>query len=128
MNYKEIIIYWEKSAKQDYKIFNHLYKKRDYTWCLFIGHLIIEKLLKALYVKKFKKEAPYTHNLLILIDKISLSLDENKFAIFTEINTFNIESRYPDYKLQFYKKCNKKFSNYYYKQIKEFYKWLKKMI
>ena len=116
MNYKEIITYWEKSAGQDYKIFNHLYKKKDYTWCLFIGHLIIEKLLKALYVKKFKKEAPYTHNLLILIDKISLSLDENKFAIFTEINTFNIESRYPDYKLQFYKKCNKKFSNYYYKQ------------
>ena len=80
MDYKKIIEYWEKNAKQDYKTFNHLYEKKDYTWCLFIGHLIIEKILKALYVKKFKKESPYTHNLLILINKLSLKINEDIFA------------------------------------------------
>jgi len=128
VDYKEIVEYWLKNARQDYRTFNHLYNKKDYSWCLFIGHLIIEKVLKALYVKKYKKESPYTHNILFLIDKISLKIDENMFATLAEINTFNIEARYPDYKLQFYKKCNKKFTAYYYKKIKEIYKWLKKMI
>ncbi|MCG8603545.1 HEPN domain-containing protein, partial [bacterium] len=29
----------------------HLFEKEDYHWALYIGHLVIEKLLKAYYVK-----------------------------------------------------------------------------
>jgi len=29
----------------------HLFEKGDNTWSLFIGHLVLEKLLKAWYVK-----------------------------------------------------------------------------
>jgi len=28
-----------------------LLENRHYTWALFVGHLVLEKLLKALYVK-----------------------------------------------------------------------------
>ena len=28
-----------------------LFEKSHYTWALFIGHLVIEKLLKALYMQ-----------------------------------------------------------------------------
>jgi hypothetical protein len=41
----------------------HLYEKKHYTWSLFIGHLVIEKLLKALYTQKFSNNPPYTHDL-----------------------------------------------------------------
>lgn len=30
---------------------DHLFEKRDYHWALFIGHLVLEKMLKALYDK-----------------------------------------------------------------------------
>jgi HEPN domain-containing protein len=47
MNKEELMNYWIKSADRDLKTMNHLFEKNDYTWALFIGHLIIEKLLKA---------------------------------------------------------------------------------
>ena len=33
----------------------HLIKSKDYSWALFLGHLVIEKNLKAIYVKRFQK-------------------------------------------------------------------------
>lgn len=31
---------------------HNLYKVGEYHWALFVGHLVIEKLLKAIYVEK----------------------------------------------------------------------------
>lgn len=52
MNKKEILEYWLKSADIDYKTMQYLFKGKDYSWSLFIGHIVVEKLLKAYYVKK----------------------------------------------------------------------------
>jgi HEPN domain-containing protein len=46
---------WTESAERDWKTMNHLVKSKDYAWSLFLGHLVIEKLLKALIVKKISK-------------------------------------------------------------------------
>ena len=43
------IKYWMESSENDYDAMKNLYKSKNYNWCLFIGHLVIEKLLKALY-------------------------------------------------------------------------------
>ena len=47
----ELINYWLKSAESDIKVAEHLFEKGDYHYCLFLGHLVLEKALKALYVK-----------------------------------------------------------------------------
>ncbi len=60
----EIITYWIKISDKDYKTMNNLFKSGDYHWALFLGHLVIEKLLKAYFVKKVSSYPPYTHNLL----------------------------------------------------------------
>lgn len=49
------IEYWVESSEDDYKAMNNSYASKDYVWSLFIGHLAIEKLLKAVYSKKVKK-------------------------------------------------------------------------
>jgi HEPN domain-containing protein len=46
MDIKELITYWEKSAKNDLETAKLLFKKGKYHWCLFISHLVIEKALK----------------------------------------------------------------------------------
>ena len=51
MTKDEHIIYWKETAEKDYQTMKHLFQTGDYNWALFIGHLVIEKLLKALYVK-----------------------------------------------------------------------------
>ena len=51
MNKLELIKYWEETSDKDYITMQHLYNSGDYHWSLFIGHIVIEKLLKACYVK-----------------------------------------------------------------------------
>jgi len=57
---------------------NHLFEKKDYTWALFVGHLIIEKLLKAYYVKNVDNTPPFTHNLITLSKKSGIKLSEER--------------------------------------------------
>ena len=47
-----------------------LYESKSYGWSLFLGHISIEKLLKALFVKKNGNHAPFTHNLYRLAELI----------------------------------------------------------
>ena len=51
MDKASLIAHWVKSSKIDFRAMEHLFKKKDYTWALFIGHLVIEKLLKAYYIR-----------------------------------------------------------------------------
>jgi HEPN domain-containing protein len=44
MNKEELITYWINSSDRDFQAMIHLLEKGDYTWALFIGHLVIEKL------------------------------------------------------------------------------------
>ena len=45
-------------------ITQNLIKTHEYSWALFMGHLVIEKLLKALYVKRLLKHPLFSHDLL----------------------------------------------------------------
>lgn len=65
-----------------------------------------------------------THNLLMLAKKGDLELTEQNVEHLAEINTFNIEARYPDDKFRFYKKCTVAFTEKHIKIIKEFRHWL----
>ena len=51
--------YWLNSADRDYETMKIMYENKRNTWSLFLGHLVIEKLLKGLYAKN-NKENPYT--------------------------------------------------------------------
>jgi HEPN domain-containing protein len=103
---------------------NNLFESKDYVWSLFIGHLVIEKLLKALIVKRDQEVVPKIHNLNKLADVALLKLDEVQKNLLDVITSFNIEARYPDYKNEFYKKCDYKFTSEHINQIKELRLWL----
>lgn len=126
MNMKNEIDYWLKSAEHDLKTAEVLLKNRRYDWCLFVGHLIIEKTLKAFYVRDNKQMPPKTHKLEIIAEKTQLKLSHDQINFLKEINNFNIEARYPDDKFTFYKLCTKKFTKDYFAKIKGFHKWLLK--
>ncbi len=38
----KIIDYWKDSSNQNYATMNNLLKSRDYSWALFIGHLVLD--------------------------------------------------------------------------------------
>lgn len=126
MTKDEIINYWLNSASADLKAMNSLFKSGHYIWALFLGHLVIEKLLKAVYVKNIGTNVPYIHNLVRIAEEAKMGLTEKQKDFLAEVTTFNIKSRYPDYKGRFYKKATRKFTAHYLKEIKEFRQWLLK--
>ncbi|MCK4798708.1 MAG: HEPN domain-containing protein [Spirochaetes bacterium] len=128
MTKDELIEYWLKTSNKDYITMEHLFQTDDYSWSLFIGHLVIEKLLKAYYVKNIDKNVPLIHDLLRLAKKSNLSLSEEHEDFLDTVTSFNIRVRYDDYKLEFYNKCTKDFTTNFIKKIKDFRKWIKKML
>ncbi|MCC6545303.1 MAG: HEPN domain-containing protein [Nitrospirae bacterium] len=49
------ISYWHSSAKYDLSVATAMFKSKKYPYSLFMGHLALEKLLKALIVKNTNK-------------------------------------------------------------------------
>ncbi len=128
MTKKEKIFYWLKSAEHDLDTAIALYDKSKYDWCLFMGHLVLEKILKAFWVRDSKKEVPFTHNLVELVKGTKIKLTDEQKEWLANINSFNIQARYPDYKFNFYKLCTKEFTSKRFDEIKEFYQWLRSQL
>ena len=128
MTKDKVIDYWLNSSNTDLKAMKSLFRSGHYIWALFLGHLVIEKLLKAVYVKNIDTNVPYIHNLTKVAEEAKLELTEEQKDFLDEVTTFNIKARYPDYKGRFYKKATKKFTEHYIKEIKEFRKCLIKNI
>lgn len=93
-NLEKVIDYWKESSDHNFATMKNLMKSKDYSWALFIGHLVIEKLLKAHYVKTQKKHAIFTHDLLRLSSKCDLELTDEFEEWMDDISTFNLNARY----------------------------------
>jgi HEPN domain-containing protein len=123
MDKQEHINYWLKTSEMDLSSMETIHHAGKYTVALFMGHLALEKLLKAFWVKTHPDNfPPKTHNLLKIAEEAEVELNESEIAFLLEVNEFNLETRYPDFKLDFYKKCTKQFSSDYILKIKEIYK------
>lgn len=130
MNNIDLMNYWIESSDEDYNVMLDLKEKNRNTYCLFFGQMVIEKLLKALYAKN-NKGAPYapkTHDLLYLAEKLNLELTEEQEVILNEITTFNLSTRYDDYKRAFYNKCTDEYTEEQINKIKEVKAWLEIML
>ncbi|MHB8791026.1 MAG: HEPN domain-containing protein [Desulfobulbaceae bacterium] len=124
----EIIEFWKFEAAEAMKVANHLFEKRDYSYALFFGHLAVEKLLKAIYVKNIAETVPRTHNLPRLAKEAGLNVSPEKQHDLIRITAFNLEARYPDYKREFRVKCTKSFTKTELEKIEEVHEWLRSIL
>ena len=124
----DIVNYWVETANLDYLTMLNLYESKDYHWSLFMGHLVIEKLLKAIYVKRNDDQPPRIHDLLRLAERAKVQTIDEQMDILDLITTFNINARYPDYKQSFYKKCTQEFTAANIENIKGLRTWLLSII
>jgi len=73
-----------KQAQYDMETADYLFEGERYFYAVFMCHLSIEKGLKGLYVKRFNKTPPKTHNLIYLIEFINIDIPGNHYdVIFT---------------------------------------------
>ena len=127
MNSIDLMEYWFKSADEDYDTMLYMKEGKKNTQCLFMGHLVIEKLLKGLYAKNNSDDpiAPKIHNLILLFQKANLEVPAEIREKIQTINTFNISARYDDYKRTFDEKCTDGYTSKQVENVEEVRKWLK---
>lgn len=124
-NKDKLIEYWITGSDDDYETMIAMFDSKRFSWPLFIGHLMIEKLLKAYYVKVKSDYPPFIHNLLRLAEKAEMSLTDDIKKQLVTITAFNINARYDDYKMSFKKKCTTEFTEEWIDKLKELRTWMK---
>ena len=127
-NVDNAIAVWIKSSDDNFDEMLDFYKIGRNNWSLFIGHLCIEKLLKAYYIKIYHKHSGNWHNLIRIAELTDLELTKEQKADFAMITTFNISARYDDYKQNFYKKCTPEFTEICIEKIKSYRQWIKGLL
>jgi len=125
LNIQKLKDYWTTSSDNDFSTMVDMFSTMHYNWSLFLGHLVIEKLLKAYYVQATENFPPLIHDLRRLGELAGLEFDENKKIILDTISRFNINARYDDYKSNFYKLCTKEFTEIWITTIKDIRQWIK---
>ncbi len=125
---EKIISHWIENSDKDFKTMIDLVETNNNNWALFLGHLVLEKLLKALYVKLKDEYPPLIHDLRRICEKAEVPLDMNRSIMLDSISRFNINARYDDYKQSFYQLCNDSFTAEWIEKIKDCRVWIKTML
>jgi len=128
MTREEKVEYWVTSAAHDWTVAGHLFEKQDFSYALFLGHLALEKLLKAVFVNRRDDAPPFTHRLPYLAEKAGIALSADQLELLEAVTDFNLEARYPDEKFTFRQKCTKEFSAGYLAKIEELMAWLRQQL
>ena len=124
-NTNKQIDYWIRTAEEDLSTAEILIRENRTLHGLFFCHLVIEKAIKAHFVKSTGENAPRTHNIMYLSDRAGLSFDEESQIFMGILMKYQLEGRYPDYNPTLPER--KKIIDYYDK-TKNLFQWLKKKL
>ncbi len=119
--------YWLSTSEEDLETAISLFNSGKYVWSLFVGHLTVEKLLKAFWVRDNESNfPPRTHDLNRIARDTDLIFTDEEKEFLAEVSSFNLEVRYPDYKKRFNEICTKDFADKYLNDIKELFECTRK--
>ena len=129
MDKNEHIAYWLKIAEKDSDMMKYLIDGGKHVHALFFGHLYLEKIAKAIWVKNnMANTPPKTHNLLKIIKEAQLDLPDEDQTFLLKLNQYQVESRYPEDIDKLYKITDKKLTEEYFAKIATIDICLRKMM
>jgi HEPN domain-containing protein len=122
--------YWLVLCDEDMTTAKWLLKGRRLLHMAFFCHQITEKALKAVIVNSSGETPPKIHDLKKLakqgniIDRFS----NKQLSFMVELDPFNIEARYPDYKAKIEETLNNEKCERILKETEDFLCWIKKAL
>lgn len=125
---EKIVNHWVETSDEDFNTMIGLFNSKSFGWALFLGHISIEKLLKAHFVNKKKQHAPFIHNLYRLAELSEIELTNDYSDWLDKITSFNLNARYDDYKREFFSLCTEDFTTEWIEKIKILRTWIKQML
>jgi HEPN domain-containing protein len=119
--------HWGNLALMDFDAMLLLFDNGMYALALYHGQQCIEKQAKALC--EFKNVVfKHTHNILSLLNSVSLTLTPEDIIELSTISSFNQRTRYDDETYEFLKQCNREYAGKWIETIKNRYEKLRREI
>jgi len=122
ININKQILYWETGAEEEMLNARIMIENQRFLTSMFFCHLCLEKILKALVVKVTEEHPPRTHILSSLADTALINFDEGQEQFISEIQTFQLEGRYPE---NYPAEPDPITTKLYFEQTVTLHKWLK---
>ena len=115
-----------KSAEYDLNTAEFMLKSGRYIYVIFMCHLSLEKMLKAITTEITQKISPKSHNLIYLLKLGNIQLPSELFNFIAKINNASIVTRYPEDFSKILDAYPKIVAEEYLSKTKEIHKCLKK--
>jgi len=116
----QYIDYWVDTAENDWVTVDALLAAKRYSHCLFWAHLVLEKLVKAHWVKNHEENIPpKTHNIIWLLDESAVEMTPEDMMFLESFNRFQLSTRYPDYLRKIEKFCTEELAKSQLEKVKE---------
>lgn len=116
---------WIKTSEYDIKTALAMLKAGRYIYVIFMCHLSLEKILKAIINEKIKKMPPKTHSLLYLVELTDMKLPEKYKDLVADLNLLSVPTRYPEDINKLSKQFDKKNTSDIYSKTKRLILWVK---
>ena len=118
MSKEEHIAYWKETAETDWDTAVYLYNGAKFHMALFMFHLVLEKLMKAHWVKdNINNIPPFSHDLENIYNQTDLELDMDTIDYFSIISKWNTTSRYPDEKRKIYRLATNEYTLEHFNKV-----------
>jgi HEPN domain-containing protein len=100
MTNEEKVSYWAALSDENFRVAEDLLRSKHLLQAGFFCHLSIETIFKAYFTKLKEAPPPYIHKLARLAQLADFydTLNEAQKDFIFQLDPFNIEARYPEYK------------------------------
>lgn len=119
---------WLRQAEYDLETAEAMFKAKRFIYTVFMCHLAIEKMLKALYTKAFEKSPSKTHDLIYLFQKIEMKTTKQYLDFLKSLNDLSVLSRYPDELERLMSQFTESRTQGILEKTKEVFLWLRKRL
>lgn len=117
---------WLATANYDLQTADAMYKAGRYLYVVFMCHLAIEKMLKAILSQKYPTDfPPKIHNLIQLVQRTEINLPDPLKDFFQRIDNVSVATRYPEDLRMLSKEFNQDTAKQILAETKRMIKWLK---
>jgi HEPN domain-containing protein len=128
MTLEEKYEYWLDIAQYDLDSAEAMYTTGRWLYVVFMCQQAIEKLCKGLYTLYIDDNVPKIHDISAIIlkfsDKLSVSIEDEKYQFFSRLSSFYLNNRYPELKTKLSSSVSKSDAELILKQAKEVFSWL----
>jgi HEPN domain-containing protein len=117
---------WAATANYDLRTADAMYKTGRYLYVVFMCHLAIEKMLKAILAQKYPADVPpKIHNLIQLVQRTEIDLPDQLKDFFQRLDNVSVATRYPEDLRTLSKEFNQDTAKLILAETKRMIKWLK---